>query len=56
MSLPDWGFTQWLLFAMLAGIVLLLLKGIRFIPNNKVGIVEMLMRAKIRDGMKDRQG
>ena len=46
MSLPDWGFTQWFLFALVAGIVLLLLKGIRFIPNNKVGIVEMLISPK----------
>src|SRR2546426_641768 len=46
MSLPEWGFTQWLEFALVAGVVLFLLKGIRFIPNNKVGIVEMRISPK----------
>jgi len=36
-----WGLLQWLLFGAVIAIVWYLLAGIRFIPNNKVGIVEM---------------
>src|SRR5690349_25094984 len=36
-----WGLLQWLLFGAVIAIVWFLLAGIRFIPNNKVGIVEM---------------
>src|SRR5690349_7735306 len=36
-----WGLLQWLLFGAVVAAVWFLLAGIRFIPNNKVGIVEM---------------
>jgi uncharacterized membrane protein YqiK len=36
-----WGLLQWLLFGAVVAVIWYLLAGIRFIPNNKVGIVEM---------------
>ena len=46
MSIAGLGSGQLLLLIVLASTVLFLLSGIRFIPNNKVGIVEKAMSAK----------
>src|SRR4249920_2023387 len=43
MSVADWGLGPWLLIGLGVVVVLFLLSGIRFIPNNKVGIIEMLI-------------
>ena len=42
----DWGLGQWLLSTLGAAVVLFLLSGIRFIPNNRIGIVEKRMSGK----------
>jgi uncharacterized membrane protein YqiK len=46
MLFAGWGLGQFLLVALVASVVLFLLAGIRFIPNNKVGIVEMRISPK----------
>src|SRR5882762_7981620 len=46
MLFAGFGLGQLLLVALVASVVLFLLAGIRFIPNNKVGIVEMRISPK----------
>ena len=46
MPFADWGLWQWLLVGLGVVVVAFLLCGIRFIPNNKVGIVEMSISPK----------
>ncbi len=46
MMFAEWGPGQWLLAGLVVAVVLFFLNGIRFIPNNKVGIVEMLISPK----------
>src|SRR6185295_180541 len=46
MSFASWGLGPWLLVFLGVAVVLFLLCGIRFIPNNKMGAIEMLISPK----------
>ncbi len=46
MSFMAWGLGQWLLAGLGVAVVWFLLSGVRFIPNNRIGIVEMRISPK----------